>query len=452
MERKAKIFKRLKEHYQYLINNNYEVVCIMLQGSQNYNLDIYTDNYMSDIDSKAIVLPTFQNIINNDEPISTTLILENNEHIDVKDVRVMFDNFIKQNIAYIELLFTDFKIINPKYKNIVQDIFDYNLEIASIDKNKLLKALSGISMNKVKALTHPYPTIKDKIDKYGYDPKQLHHILRVNDFIKQYLNKTPFKQCFTPLNIKYLLEIKQGCMSLENAIKLASDVDKETYELVHNNLDENYVKDELGITILNNVKRDLISQYLTEQLTPAPVPVKQKIYKKIYVTSDLHLFHNNIIKYENRPFSNVDNMNESLIRNWNDLVTNDDLVYILGDLSFGSMKKTNNILKRLNGDKILIKGNHDVNIDAEQFVSIHDYLEINYRGKKIVMCHYPLVLYNGDIHLYGHVHSNTGTHRLCQNIKNSYNVGVDVNNYKPVNLDEILKKYIDGNICDDYVE
>ena len=114
MNRKEKIMNRLQEHYNYLISLGYEVVCLCLQGSQNYNLDEYSEEYMSDIDTKAIVLPCIDDFIMAASPVSTTIIMDNNEHIDVKDIRIMFDMFKKMNISYIELLYTEFKIINPE--------------------------------------------------------------------------------------------------------------------------------------------------------------------------------------------------------------------------------------------------------------------------------------------------------------------------------------------------
>ena len=104
------IKKRIKEHFDYVLNKGYEVFGIYLQGSQNYMLE--TEN--SDIDTKCIVIPSLSDIVLNKEPISKTIVLENNEHIDVKDIRIMFDIFKKQNINFIEILFTKYKIINQK--------------------------------------------------------------------------------------------------------------------------------------------------------------------------------------------------------------------------------------------------------------------------------------------------------------------------------------------------
>ena len=194
MNREKYIMNNLKDKYDYLLEKGYKVIALFLQGSQNYNLDIYDDDYKSDIDAKAIILPTLQDIILNKTPISTTLILDNNEHIEVKDIRIMKDMFIKQNISYIELLYTDFKIVNEEYKNYIDQLIAMRDSIATINKNQFLRCIKGMSMEKVKAMEHPYPTLIDKINKYGYDPKQLHHIVRLYEFIYRYLyNQEPLK-------------------------------------------------------------------------------------------------------------------------------------------------------------------------------------------------------------------------------------------------------------------
>lgn len=113
-------------------------------------------------------------------------------------------------------------------------------------------------------------------------------------------------------------------------------------------------------------------------------------------------------------------------------------------------KETSDIVRRLNGDKVLIKGNHenrwlDKDADLDLFLEILDYKEIMYKGNFIVMCHYPMGVWNrkhhNSIHLYAHIHSNKeeSMHPLRYEAPLSFNVGVDVNNYYPVNIN----RYID---------
>lgn len=180
MDRDEMIMKRLQEHYDY-IKDKYEVVGLFLQGSQNYGLDEYSEDYTSDIDSKAIIIPTFEDFILGKEPVSKTIVLDNEEHIDVKDIRVMFSMFKKANISYIELLYTNYRIVNEKYADIVSYLRCIRDDI--IDYPRLFKAVYGMTLEKRKALCHPYPTTKWKIDKWGYDGKQLCHLMRLFFFL-----------------------------------------------------------------------------------------------------------------------------------------------------------------------------------------------------------------------------------------------------------------------------
>lgn len=131
--------------------------------------------------------------------------------------------------------------------------------------------------------------------------------------------------------------------------------------------------------------------------------------------ADPHFGHKNIMGFDGRPFNNTDEHDQVLISNWNNVVGIDDTVYLLGDLSWHNSTKTIEILKQLNGNKILIKGNHDHKLlknvkFRDQFVEITDYKEItNDDGSGLVLCHYPLIAfrnhYYGWWHFYGHVHS-----------------------------------------------
>ena len=121
-----KIQDRLKSDYQYVEGLGYVVLGVFLQGSQNYKLDYEG----SDIDTKCIILPSFENFCLNEKPISTTLILPSNEHIDLKDIRLMFECFKKQNINFVEILFTKYKLINPDFAELFEPMFTYAEQIS----------------------------------------------------------------------------------------------------------------------------------------------------------------------------------------------------------------------------------------------------------------------------------------------------------------------------------
>jgi len=152
-----------------------------------------------------------------------------------------------------------------------------------------------------------------------------------------------------------------------------------------------------------------------------------------------------MIEYENRPFSDVESMNQGLINNWNNKVKENDEIYVLGDLMFGNGILANEILKQLKGTKYLILGNHDYFVKNKTFNQnlfkwIKDYHVIKENGNKIILFHYPIqrwdCCHHGSYHLYGHIHSN----ELRYPMKNAYNVGVDVNDYEPKTLEELINK------------
>lgn len=155
---------------------------------------------------------------------------------------------------------------------------------------------------------------------------------------------------------------------------------------------------------------------------------------RVWFTSDTHYYHRNIIKYclaSRGQFSDEVEMTEYLISAWNSRVGQNDTVYHLGDVSFGNPEKTVNVLKRLNGVKILIRGNHDRrHIECRAFIDAWDnvfdsYLEIEIDNIPVTLCHYPMIEWNrmhhGAYHLYGHVHGN----RMHEERGRRMDVGVD---------------------------
>ena len=215
-----KITKRLKSDYEHLEGLGYEVVGVFLQGSQNYGLD--TDH--SDIDTKAIVLPTFDDFVLNRQPVSTTLEIGSlKEHIDVKDIRVGFATMKKGNINFTEILFTRYKKLNPKYSHVLAELFKQAEQLATWNRKALYSMIHGMAQEKLKALKHPYPSLLDKIERYGYDPKQLHHIIRLHDFLLGLLIGEPFKRCLISKNAELLKQVKLGKYALEEAELIAQD-------------------------------------------------------------------------------------------------------------------------------------------------------------------------------------------------------------------------------------
>lgn len=267
MTREERIMQRVKEHYDEVCSLGKEVVAVFLQGSQNYEMDEYSDEYMSDIDTKCIILPTLDDIVCGKSPYSSTHVCANDEHIDIKDIRVMFEMFKKQNSSYIELLFTPYYFINPKYESLFKELHGLSEAISRMHPNQALRAMAGTSMEKFKALEHPYPGTMDKINKYGYDPKQLHHILRLNDLISRFIaGEEPYKDILIPRNPKYLMQVKKGLYSLGDARRIAYETDQATKKLKDENITNVEYIDKVTEGALDGLKCKFIKQFLKESL------------------------------------------------------------------------------------------------------------------------------------------------------------------------------------------
>lgn len=171
-----------------------------------------------------------------------------------------------------------------------------------------------------------------------------------------------------------------------------------------------------------------------------------------YYIADTHFGHKNILKYEpDRPGNSIEEMQEIMIEKWNNKVKEKDNVFILGDFAFrGAKMKMEDIvelLKKLNGNKWLIIGNHDKNYITKLckygVIGIADEMEIYDGDDYVVMSHYPFEIWNhkhhGAIHLHGHTHKSELEHE-DYTVKNRYNVGCVWFNYEPVTLKEI-KEY-----------
>lgn len=217
LDRDQKIMRRLAEHLDSVKDKHPEWVGIFLQGSQNYNLDYEG----SDIDSKLIVLPSFEDFVLNRKPYSYTHIMENDEHVDVKDIRLMFECFRKQNINFVEILFTKYRIMNPKYEALFKPVLEARELVGRYNNYAAMNCMVGAAMEKRKALCHPYPATLEKIEKYGYDPKQLHRILRFDEFNERWLAGVLYEHCLISEQRDYFRSVKFGCHTLEEAIEIA---------------------------------------------------------------------------------------------------------------------------------------------------------------------------------------------------------------------------------------
>lgn len=226
------IMKKVEEHYKEALEHFPEdrIVGVFLQGSQNYGLD--TEN--SDIDTKLIVTPTFNDLAFNLKPVSTTHIRENNEHIDFKDIRLMLQTFRKHNINFIEILFTPYYILNPKYEYFWEQLIAEREMIAHSNPLATFKAMRGVALEKYYALSHPYPSKVDILAKYGYDPKQLHHLVRIDRFMEAFMDDNTYEDCLIPgeLDSNLLNIIKTSPEKLDLDLEKAQRLADYTLEII----------------------------------------------------------------------------------------------------------------------------------------------------------------------------------------------------------------------------
>jgi len=178
----------------------------------------------------------------------------------------------------------------------------------------------------------------------------------------------------------------------------------------------------------------------------------------IYYISDLHFGHKNVIHFDTRPFADIEVMEEVMVRNWNEKVTDEDTVYVLGDAFWKNEENSISIINRLNGHKRLVKGNHDRVRGKLRacWESIDDYLEIDDSGRLVILCHYPIPFYKnqhyGAVMLYGHVHNSREWHVMEEWQEKMWdseipskliNVGcmMPYMDYTPRSLDELLDSH-----------
>ena len=185
MELKA----RLYEHWEDALKlyPRERIVALVLQGSQNYGLD----DAESDVDTKLLLVPTLDEVIFNKKPVSTTHVRDNDEHIDAKDIRLYWQCFRKGNPNFVEVLFTDYYIVNSIYFDLWEEMLNKRELVARVNPLVAAKAMMGMVQEKFHAMEHRYPSRVEIIDKFGYDPKQLHHLLKLF-YLHQHLYKQEY--------------------------------------------------------------------------------------------------------------------------------------------------------------------------------------------------------------------------------------------------------------------
>lgn len=188
-----------------------------------------TEEYQSDFDYKVVVLPTLWDLVKNSKPISTVVDFEGG-HIDIKDIRVFMDTVIKMNPSYMEMFFTPYRVVLGEGKYIMsmlEDVPDMLHERGAL----FAKACYGMFLEKEKAMCHPYPTLAYKIEKWGYDGKQVHHMYRLLLMLRDF-ERTGTMVLLPPSDeVEFLLDLKMNKIPLEEVKPMIEEWKTELNEI-----------------------------------------------------------------------------------------------------------------------------------------------------------------------------------------------------------------------------
>lgn len=248
MTRKDFIKRQMQSKMNWMRENtDYQVALMYLQGSQNYGMDIYTETHRSDFDVKCYIVPTLEDMIQNVKPVSKVIVMEDNSHIEVKDIRLLSQLLYKENPAYLEMLYTPYFMTNSQYHRVPSAYLNKNIkdmrdEICNRDVSRFLKTLKGMLHEKYKSLENSTETTRIAVEKYGYDPKSLHHLVRITEMANEVIRlngKVKFDSLMsldflTAPKFKELKKLKTSPVSYSEAKRMA-DV---AYQKTTENIDE----------------------------------------------------------------------------------------------------------------------------------------------------------------------------------------------------------------------
>ena len=252
------ICDKVIEHYEEALHyfDNSKIVGIFYQGSGNYGLD-YEE---SDVDTKLIVVPSFRDIAMNKQPVSTTHFRANDEHIDFKDIRLYMQTFRKQNLNFLEILFTPYYIMCGDYAHEWERLIAAREEIAHMNPYKAMNSMAGMCSEKHHALQHPYPAKLDILAEHGYDGKQLSHQERVRHAMIKYAAGDSYWSCIhEPFEPFYLKMLKRHGLKCEEAVAMSkwsleqSDAFREAYCAEHPT-----AENEESLALLRDVQRQIM--------------------------------------------------------------------------------------------------------------------------------------------------------------------------------------------------
>ena len=241
---KETIESRLQEHLsEAMVNENIsDWFVIASNGSMNYGLD----NEDSDIDSKLLTVPSLKKLIENKRDNTTHIMSDNGEHVEVKDVALYMNTILKQNINFVETLFAKAVIVNPRYQNDWEMLYENRELIARYDTKRAVKCMYGMMIQKRKDMDTWTEARAKSFHEFGYDTKSLHHLVRRHYFLQHYIvDGWSYEDCLTKRDdaeYKMLMDTKSGINSIK-ASALADDYLLESQDIADKYIDGTDVSD-----------------------------------------------------------------------------------------------------------------------------------------------------------------------------------------------------------------
>lgn len=227
LEKYNRVRKRLKEHLDEALQNPkiHDWFMIAVNGSYNYNMD----TPQSDIDSKLLVIPSLEQLVNGKSLNYLHCMSDNGEHVEVKDIRHYFATMLKQNINFVETLYAQVWIINPVYMRLFHYLFEMRDVISGCNPIATIHCIQGTVHQKYKQMLQSSPSRAAEIENYGFDRKSLHHLVRCVFFGEYYMDGTSYQECLQNNDVpnirRMIMNLKTTTvLNKEWAINIAEDM------------------------------------------------------------------------------------------------------------------------------------------------------------------------------------------------------------------------------------
>lgn len=227
LEKYNRVRKRLKEHLDEALQNPkiHDWFMIAVNGSYNYNMD----TPQSDIDSKLLVIPSLEQLVSGKSLNYLHCMSDNDEHVEVKDIRHYFATMFKQNINFVETLYAQVWIVNPVYMRLFHYLFEMRDVISGCNPIATIHCIQGTAHQKYKQMLQSSPARAAEIENYGFDRKSLHHLVRCVFFGEYYMEGTSYQECLQNNDVpnirRMIMNLKTTTvLNKEWAINIAEDM------------------------------------------------------------------------------------------------------------------------------------------------------------------------------------------------------------------------------------